>query len=268
MTSLERGAYNPKVEKLHSLDLDADEPSAEEGARLPLLVAIALVVLAAFAGVVWLAYTQGVQRGRAEGPRMVAQTATHKPNAAKTPPFTGLNIYEAAAPQSGHAGAGKNAGPLHAASAPPALRPTANGGQETFAAGTQPAHPFATPAVVPAAPAATSGRATGTARSPAKTPAAAAAKAADTSSAQSTTANGVLLQIGSYKSEAEAQQSWLSYKAKHEAAAGYQSDIKQVDLGEKGIWYRLRIGPFDDKDSAAELCAKLRADGASCLISR
>ena len=36
------------------------------------LIVIALVVLASFAGVVWLAYSQGVQRGRQDAPRIVA----------------------------------------------------------------------------------------------------------------------------------------------------------------------------------------------------
>jgi cell division septation protein DedD len=264
MTSLERGAYNPKMEKLPSLDLDDDEPAPEEGARLPLLIAVALVVLAAFAGVVWLAYTQGVQRGRAEEPQIVAQSAVHKTNAAtQSPPFTGLNIYQPAVTRNGHSGAGKVAGPVHAAIPPPSLRPTANGGPETFAAGTEPAHPFVTPTVPPAPPPAAAKPATQTAK--ASTSAPAGAQPAATAPSTPTQSSGVLIQVGSYKSEAEAQQSWLAFKARHEAAAGYQSDIKEVDLGGKGVWYRLRIGPFDDKDSAADVCAKLRADGASCI---
>ena len=43
-----------------------------EGSRLPLLIVIALLVLAAFGGVVWLAYQRGVQQGHAEVPRVIA----------------------------------------------------------------------------------------------------------------------------------------------------------------------------------------------------
>ena len=79
----------------------------EEGSRLPLLLVIGLLVVAAFAGVVWLAYTQGVQRGRADAPRMLvaaegpvkgrqtnpggAETPLHKPQKSinsRRPPTT------------------------------------------------------------------------------------------------------------------------------------------------------------------------------------
>src|SRR5258707_13136197 len=61
-----RGIYQPMAEKVPLYDL-ADEEIDEERSRVPLLIVIALVVLAAFAGVVWLAYNQGVARGRAGG---------------------------------------------------------------------------------------------------------------------------------------------------------------------------------------------------------
>ena len=76
------------------------------------------------------------------------------------------------------------------------------------------------------------------------------------------------MQIGSYKSEAEARLSWIAFKAEHDAAAGYLPYVKSVDLGARGTWYRLLIGPFADRKSAMEVCAKLKADGASCLLAR
>src|SRR5262245_29252912 len=95
MNNLQRGIYQPLADKVPIYDL-ADEDPEEERSRAPLLVVIALVVLAAFAGVVWLAYNQGVERGRQgaqlvitppEGPVRVA------PPEAGPAPFTGLNVY-------------------------------------------------------------------------------------------------------------------------------------------------------------------------------
>lgn len=84
----------------------------------------------------------------------------------------------------------------------------------------------------------------------------------------SSTGNFVL-QIGSFKSEAEANASWERFKAKHAALVGsYGPNIQSVDLGAKGTWYRLRMGAFPDKDTAANVCIKLRADGGSCLLGR
>ena len=78
-----------------------------------------------------------------------------------------------------------------------------------------------------------------------------------------------VLQIGSYKSQADAETAWKGYKAKHTALlSGYSDSIQQADLGEKGTWYRLRIGGFSDREVAAALCDRLKADGGTCILGR
>jgi len=78
-----------------------------------------------------------------------------------------------------------------------------------------------------------------------------------------------VLQIGSYKSQAEAEAAWKTYKAKHTALLnGYSDNIQQADLGEKGTWYRLRIGGFSDREVANALCDRLKADGGACIPGR
>jgi cell division protein FtsN len=77
-----------------------------------------------------------------------------------------------------------------------------------------------------------------------------------------------MLQIGSFKSEADATAAWRAYQAKHAALlSGYGPDIKAADLGEKGTWYRLRIGSFGDKEVAAALCDRLKANGGACIMA-
>jgi hypothetical protein len=46
---------------------------------------------------------------------------------------------------------------------------------------------------------------------------------------------------------------------------GLSADIQRADLGDKGIYYRLRAG-YMGKTDAAELCAKLKAQGQGCLV--
>ena len=83
------------------------------------------------------------------------------------------------------------------------------------------------------------------------------------------TGGGVVLQIGSYKSQAEAENAWKGYKAKHTALlSGYSDSIQQADLGERGTWYRLRIGGFADREVASALCDRLKADGGACMLGR
>ena len=277
MANLDRGAYDS--DKLHDFDTDEMDDDSEKS-RLPLLVLIALVVLAAFGGVVWLAYTQGVERGRADVPRIiVAQSPKSAPKSASSP-YAGLNIYQsstAAAPDS----ASQNTDSLpppptplaaeHPANTPPALRPSAAAKQE-------PPLPVPTVSASRPVPAETPNQVVQQAPPPAVAPkkaeaveippAAKPAAVADTNSPQPAVKSGVLLQIGSYKSDSEAMHSWDAFKARHAIAAPYRPDVQKVDLGAKGTWYRLRLGALADKKSAVTLCEKLKAQGAGCLVAR
>ncbi len=47
---------------------------------------------------------------------------------------------------------------------------------------------------------------------------------------------------------------------------GYLPNIQKVDLGAKGIWYRVRVGPVGQHIVAVGFCNKLKAAGADCLI--
>src|SRR4051794_20391720 len=96
MPQFERRLYDPS-DDVRVYDGGEDE-YADEGSRLPLLIVIALVVLASFAGVVWLAYSQGVQRGREDAPRIVAAEPAQKPAAEQKNPYSGLQIYQSAKP--------------------------------------------------------------------------------------------------------------------------------------------------------------------------
>jgi hypothetical protein len=101
MARVEPGLYEPS-DDVRVFD-GAEDDYDDEGSRLPLLIVIALLVLAAFAGVVWLAYTQGVQRGRQDVPRVIAaesgpaKTAPGQPGGAANP-YRGLKIYNNKAP--------------------------------------------------------------------------------------------------------------------------------------------------------------------------
>jgi cell division protein FtsN len=78
-----------------------------------------------------------------------------------------------------------------------------------------------------------------------------------------------VLQIGAFKSQAEADAAWRAYRGKHAALlTGYSPDVRQVELGEKGTWYRLRIAGFNDREVASALCDRLKADGGGCFLGR
>jgi cell division protein FtsN len=275
MANLERHAY--EADDAHAFDGDKDEDSTEETSRLPLLIVIALVVLSSFAGVVWLAYTQGVERGREDAPRLaaVAQVQSPKPSVA-SPPYAGLKIYQQPASATADStNAEKAAAPppvaaSPGASAPPPLRPASATTEKPPVKRSPPMGVTAAPSgsrlsvVTPAPPP----------QPPAVPDASSGASAASvpdktvTPVASHAGRGGIFLQIGSYKSDAEALQSWSSFRTRHAIASAYRPDVKAADLGAKGTWYRLRLGPFADKQSAASFCEKLRTGGANCLLAK
>jgi hypothetical protein len=114
------------------------------------------------------------------------------------------------------------------------------------------------------------GPATAAPRSLAPVPAKPAATPAAAPTPAPVAASGAyVLQIGAYKSQAEADGAWNAYKAKHAALlSGASDNVQQADLGDKGTWYRLRIVGFSDKDVASAMCDRLKADGGSCFLGK
>src|SRR5580692_5922784 len=100
MANYDRGVYEPSDE-VRVFD-GSEEDEDVEGSRLPLLIVLALLVLAMFGGVVYFAYSQGVARGRGETPVLTAaagpeRVAPISPGGAKVP-YQGFKIYEQPAP--------------------------------------------------------------------------------------------------------------------------------------------------------------------------
>ncbi|MEE8439204.1 MAG: SPOR domain-containing protein, partial [Micropepsaceae bacterium] len=67
---------------------------------------------------------------------------------------------------------------------------------------------------------------------------------------------------------AMALEAWDSFQLQHgRLFAGLTEDIQRADLGENGIWYRVRIGPFSDDVTASAACEDLIANGGGCFVA-
>jgi len=276
-----RGIYQPLAEKVPLYDL-ADDEIDEERSRVPLLIVIALVVLAAFAGVVWLAYNQGVARGRAgtsivieapNGPVRVAPTDAGSPT-----PYTGLKVYSQPIPPDQEAQSSTLAPQVRApvtTEAPPArLVPAAPPPRVASQAPAAPPITAAPPALrtVPPAAAPQAPRPVQVAAPPAPTApppgAPAPLPARPPATANNAAVSGAaVLQIGAFENEAAANGAWTRFRSRYDSAGTLSPDIQKVDLGAKGIWYRLRAGPFADRTAAVDACVKLKAAGATCFVT-
>jgi len=242
---------------------DGDEA---EGSHLPVVIIIAILVLAAFGGVVWLAYNEGVTRGRSDVPVRVAtaDTASSGSQIKVYQQQAGAEDEENTAPAPGKPQAAE---PPARSEAQPAPKPEAKPAQPPVAAKPQPqpATAAASKPPAPLGPPAQLGLAHPAPEAPAPKPAAAKPVAASAAA----TGGSYLLQIGAYKSEDEAMGAWKTYRAKHGALlAGFTPDVQRADLGGKGVWYRLRVAAFADKDAATALCDKLKAENGNCFLAR
>lgn len=86
---------------------------------------------------------------------------------------------------------------------------------------------------------------------------------------QSAASGAYVVQVGAYDQSSLAATAWDKMSRKHSALLSQlRPDIQVADLGDKGTWYRLRVGPFADKASADRLCANLKAAGQDCLVRK
>ena len=78
---------------------------------------------------------------------------------------------------------------------------------------------------------------------------------------------GYVVQVSSQRNEADAQASYKALQGKFPAVLGSHAPlIKRADLGEKGIYYRATVGPYESPDEAKRLCSELKAAGGQCNV--
>jgi hypothetical protein len=303
---------------------DGGDDDDAEGSHLPVVIIIAILVLAAFGGVVWLAYNQGLARGRSDVPVQVASNDSAKGGQLKVyQQPAGADDEEDVQTVTGNSQTGEPASPKSVATAPApdagtsapastpatvapkftaatpkpapvavALRPSTTGTpaataqSKPVASAPKPATKVAQAATLPTStvkpqylPPATATKppaqlglahpAEPATTSPAKSAATPKPVAAVAPRPVAVATGSYLLQIGAYKSQDEAMTAWKTYQAKHASLLkSYSPDVQRADLGDKGIWYRLRVSSFADKSSANALCDKLKAENGACFLAR
>jgi cell division septation protein DedD len=78
-------------------------------------------------------------------------------------------------------------------------------------------------------------------------------------------AGGYVVQLAAFRDEASARESFRKLQGKYPSLAGLGADIQRADLGDKGIYYRLRAG-YLSKPEAQTLCAELEGKGQACFV--
>ncbi len=101
----------------------------------------------------------------------------------------------------------------------------------------------------------------------APTQVAARTPSAGTGAALPLVAGGMMVQVSSQRSQDAAQATFRDLQARYPSIlGGYQADIQRADLGSRGTYYRVRVGPFDSAN-AQNLCSALKDAGGDCILA-
>ena len=90
-----------------------------------------------------------------------------------------------------------------------------------------------------------------------------------TNSSSAAVADNFRVQFASARSEDGAESEWRKLQGRHsELLAGMNLRVVRADLGDKGVWYRARIGPFSDRAGAGTLCDSLKKVVVDCFVAK
>lgn len=75
-----------------------------------------------------------------------------------------------------------------------------------------------------------------------------------------------VVQVASHKTQEEAQAAWQALRQQYGSIFGSRNaDIRRVDLGDRGTFYRAMVGPMN-REQANALCQNLKTQGAGCIV--
>lgn len=79
-----------------------------------------------------------------------------------------------------------------------------------------------------------------------------------------------VVQVASSRDRGDAERLWTKIQADFRdiLPSGTFSDIKRADLGDKGVYHRLRLSGLSSKDAATQLCSRLKARGQACFVTK
>jgi cell division septation protein DedD len=231
--------------------------------RLPTIF-LSVVAMAVFAGGLWFAYVQGTRHPAAPAPGDAVPLirADDHPTKIKPDQPGGMTIPDQNVSLYNEKAGGTPVEKLLPAPEQPLPRPAPSA--KDTAALEPPKAPVPAPAPQPAAvqPAAKAA-----AKAAPKPVTAAPTKPAATAAAAP--GGKVQLQLASLRSPEAAREDWAKLKRENADLLGKLTAVAvRTDLGDKGIYYRVLAGSFDDTAAAEKLCGELKRRNLGCVLAR
>ncbi len=91
---------------------------------------------------------------------------------------------------------------------------------------------------------------------------------AQPASVEQATLSGWTVQFASASSEEGAWSTWATMQSKHKVLRDVTPVVVRADLGAKGIFFRVRLGGFENQGDAKSTCQKMKRGGANCYVSK
>lgn len=73
--------------------------------------------------------------------------------------------------------------------------------------------------------------------------------------------------VASYRDAEQARDGWAVLSERHAALSGLTPRIDETDLGEQGVYLRLKAGPFESAEAAEAACGGLEDSGDWCQVA-
>lgn len=82
-------------------------------------------------------------------------------------------------------------------------------------------------------------------------------------------AEDYIVQLASVQSEDAARGEWARLQKVHPDLLGDMAlDLQSTKIEDRGVFYRIRTGPFPNKATAQDMCWQLKAVNLPCLVLR
>jgi hypothetical protein len=81
--------------------------------------------------------------------------------------------------------------------------------------------------------------------------------------------SGYVVQVSSQRSADQAQAAFADMQRRYRSIlGGFKANIQRADLGARGTYYRVRVGPMASRNAALQICEQLKSAGGSCFVTR
>ncbi|MDH3196087.1 MAG: SPOR domain-containing protein [Hyphomicrobiales bacterium] len=81
--------------------------------------------------------------------------------------------------------------------------------------------------------------------------------------------SGYVVQVSSQRNADQAQAAFADMQRRYRSIlGGFKANIQRADLGARGTYYRVRVGPMASRNAALQICEQLKSAGGSCFVTR